>query len=250
MSRSLITILAVVAVAGFAGCAAVARAETAHLTPISNADQPPRTISPYQTWTQDDPHYRFFPGDEVEIVVRSAPELSRTLRIAPDGRITLPLVDPIMAADRTTAELAGEISTAYRSVLRDPSVDVIARGFASQQIFVAGEVRTPGVLDLTAPIDAYQAIARAGGFLTSARPEEVLILRRLPNGEARVYRANLSGDAFKRGLPEIGPLQRFDVIYVPRSPIAEIGLFMQQYVREALPVNFSLFYDLRGESTR
>jgi protein involved in polysaccharide export with SLBB domain len=250
MSRNLITILAVVAVAGFAGCAAVARAETAHITQTSAAPPNTAAISPFQTWTPDDPHYRFFPGDEVEIIVRSAPELSRTLRIAPDGRLTLPMIDPVMAADLTAADLASAIGEGYRTILRDPSIDVIARGFASQQVFVAGEVRTPGVLDLTAPIDAYQAIARSGGFLTTARTQDVLILRRLPTGEARVYRADLSRDAFVRGLPEIGPLQRFDVIYVPRTPIAEIGLFMQHYVREALPVNFSLFYDLRGENRR
>lgn len=241
MARSLVTALAVFAVAGFAGCAAVARGQT--YTPTS-------AVTPYQTWTDEDPDYRFYPGDEVEVLIRSAPELSRTLRIAPDGRIGLPLIAPIMAADRTQRELAAAIEDAYREVLREPSVDVIGRAYGSQQVFVAGEVRTPGVLELSAPIDAFQAVARAGGFLTSARVNEVLILRRLPNGEARVYRADLSNAAIAKGLPQLGPLQRFDVIYVPRSAIAEIGLFMQQYVRDALPVNFSLFYDLRGESRR
>jgi protein involved in polysaccharide export with SLBB domain len=241
MARSLVTALAVFAVAGFAGCAAVARSDT-----VSTVS----AVTPYQTWTDSDPDYRFYPGDEVEILVRSAPELSRTLRIAPDGRIGLPLVPPIMAADRTQQELVAAIEDAYRGILRDPAVDVIGRGYGSQQVFVAGEVRNPGVLDLNAPIDAFQAVARAGGFLTSARTNEVLILRRLPNGEARVYRADLSNQAIAKGLPQIGPLTRFDVIFVPRSTISEIGLFMQQYVRDALPVNFSLFYDLRGESRR
>jgi protein involved in polysaccharide export with SLBB domain len=245
MSRSLVTAFAVLAVAGFAGCAAVARAEPAP-TAISALPQ----SGPYQSWTDADPQYRFFPGDEVEIVVRSAPELSRTLKIAPDGRLNLPLLEPIMAADLTGPELSAIIGKAYSGVLRDPAVDVIGRSFGSQQIYVSGEVRTPGVYELTAPIDAFQAVARAGGFLTSARTNEVLILRRSPGGEARVYRADLSDPAFRAGLSQLGPLQRFDVIFVPRSTIAEIGLFMQQYVREALPVNFSLFYDLRGENRR
>lgn len=241
MSRSLVTAFAVFAVAGFAGCAAVARGQTQPDFPVRPQ------ITAYQTWTEADAPYRFYPGDEVEIVVRSAPELSRTLRIAPDGRISMPLIAPIMAADLTAGEMAATLAESYKSLLRDPSVDVIGRGFGSQQIFVAGEVRTPGVLDISAPIDAFQAIARAGGFLTSARVDEVLILRRTPDGQSRVYRADLSTDAVRQGLPQIGPLQRFDVIYVPRSTISEIGLFMQQYVRDALPVNFSLFYDLKRQ---
>jgi polysaccharide export outer membrane protein len=126
----------------------------------------------------------------------------------------------------------------------------MARGFGSQQVFVAGEVRNPGALEINAPIDAFQAVTRAGGFLTSAHVREVYILRRTPGAAPQVFRADFSSEAIARGLTGIGPLQRFDVVYVPRSPVAEVGLFMQQYVREALPVNFSLFYDLRGEDRR
>lgn len=238
--RSAMTALAVMAVAGFAGCAAVAR----------GAEPTTQAAPVFQTWTSADPEYRFFPGDEVEIVVRTAPELSRTLKIAPDGRIGLPMIAPVMASDLTAPQLSAALSDAYRGILRDPSVDVIARGFGSQQVFVAGEVRTPGALELTAPIDAFQAITRAGGFLTTAHVDEVYILRRMPGGAPRIFRANFSNGALRSGVQAIGPLQRFDVVYVPRSPISEVGLFMQQYVRDALPVNFSLFYDLRGDSKR
>jgi polysaccharide export outer membrane protein len=245
MARSLVTGFAVCAVAGFAGCATIARGETPNLAQI----EPPAITATFAPAAPDDA-YRFFPGDEIEVLVRSAPELSRTVRVAPDGRIGLPMIVPVMAAERSQAELAAAVSQAYAAVLRDPQVDVMARGFGSQQVFVAGEVRNPGVLELSAPIDPFQAITSAGGFLTSAHVREVYIVRRTPGGPARIFRADLSSDAVAQGLNGIGPLQRFDVVYVPRSPIAEIGLFMQQYVREALPVNFSLFYDLRGENGR
>jgi polysaccharide export outer membrane protein len=237
MARSFVTGFAFLAVAGFAGCATIARGQT--LEPAA-----------YEAQRDTAEAYRFFPGDEIEVLVRSAPELSRTVRVAPDGRIGLPMIAPVMAAERNQAELAASVSAAYATVLRDPQVDVMARNFGSQQIFVAGEVRTPGVLEVSAPIDALQAVTRAGGFLTSAHVQEVYVLRRTPGAGTQLFQIDLSADAVRQGLGGAGALQRFDVVYVPRSPIAEVGLFMQQYVREALPVNFSLFYDLRGENGR
>jgi len=192
------------------------------------------------------PAYRFYPGDEIEITVFSAPELTRTVTVAPDGRVALPLVGAVRAADLTAEELHDGLVTAYSEHLRMPELSVTPRTYASRQVFVGGEVARPGIYEMPANIDAFQAVALAGGFLPSARRSDVLVLSRA-SGEAEVTEVDLSPRAMRAGFPDAEPLQRYDVVYVPRSHISQINLFMQQYVRDALPVQFSFYYDLRGD---
>jgi len=234
---------AVMVAAGFAGCAATAHGQTAAQTPTAaQAPAPPPSLG-YSTATPD---YRFFPGDQIEINIYSAPELSRTVTVGPDGRISLPLIAPIVAANMTTAELHDALVAQFASQLRQPELDVIAKGFASRQVFVGGEVARPGVYEMPADIDAFQAVTLAGGFLPSARRNEVLVLSRDPAGASNVHPVDLSNRAIRAGLPNAQPLSRYDVVYVPRSHIAQLNLFMQQYVRDALPVQFGFYYDLNN----
>ncbi|MEJ0059732.1 MAG: polysaccharide biosynthesis/export family protein [Terricaulis sp.] len=242
MARSGIAIVAVLFAAGFAGCAATAHSQTTAPEPAVVVSAPASPMG----YSDAAPAYRFYPGDEIEVTVFSAPELNRTVTVAPDGRISMPLLAPMRAADLTAAELREALVSAYAPHLRMPELDVAARDFASRQVFVGGEVARPGIYDMPAGIDAFQAVTLAGGFLTSARRSEVLVLSRAPGGESDVREVNLSGHALRAGFPGATPLSRYDVVYVPRSHISHVGLFMQQYVRDALPVNFSLFYDVNG----
>ena len=198
------------------------------------------------TYTDASPSYRFFPGDEIEIVVFSAPELNRTVTVAPDGRIAMPLIGAVRAADMTAEELHDALIVAYSTQLRQPELSVVPRTYASRQVFVGGEVARPGIYEMPANIDAYQAVALAGGFLPTARRGDVLVLSRA-SGATEVSEVDLSPRAMRAGFPGAEPLERYDVVYVPRSRISQVNLFMQQYVRDALPVQFSFYYDLRGE---
>ena len=222
-----IAVLAVVAALGLAS----ASAQEAP-TPLAYSDTTPA--------------YRFYPGDEIEITVFSAPELSRNVSVGPDGRIALPLIGAVRAADLTAEELHDSLIAAYSPQLRTPELSVTPRGFGSRQVFVGGEVARPGIYEMPANIDAFQAVALAGGFLPSARRRDVLVLSRT-SGETAVSEVDLSPRAMRQGFPNAQPLQRYDVVYVPRSAISQVNLFMQQYVRDALPVQFSFYYDLRGD---
>jgi protein involved in polysaccharide export with SLBB domain len=224
MSQKAIAAFALMIVAGFAGCAATARADAAH-----------------PTWTAADAEARVFPGDELEIQVWTAPELSRTIKVGPDGRIALPLGRPVMAADRTAAEIEGAMTAALAQSLRDPKVSVSAK-FTNRQVFVGGEVARPGVYELPAGADAMQAVLMAGGFTQAARREQVVLLRRGEGGEQLTMTMNLKTDALRTGRADAPALQRMDVIMAPKKPIAQVGSFMQQYVRDALPASFSVAY--------
>jgi len=197
-------------------------------------------------YSEATPAYRFFAGDEIEITVFSAPELSRVVVVGPDGRIAMPLIAGVRAADLTAEELHDALVAAYATQLRTPELTVTPRSYASRQVFVGGEVARPGIYEMPANIDAFQAVALAGGFLPSARRGDVLVLSRA-GGQTQVTEVDLSPRAMRAGFPNAQPLQRYDVVYVPRSRISQVNLFMQQYVRDALPVQFSFYYDLRGD---
>ncbi len=201
----------------------------------------------WQTAGPDDSSYLLAPGDTVDIVVHSAPELSRTLDIGPDGRLRLPLAAPVIAQARTAEEVAVSLEFALKDELNDPAVDVVPTKFASQQIFVGGEVRDPGMFDLPGQIDPLQATILAGGITRDGRDREVIIIRRLPGGEVRSVVFDLRAGAFNPELAAFLPLRRFDIVYVPRTRISEQNQFVQQYIRSALPIEFSLFYDIRGQ---
>ncbi len=219
-----------------------------------------RTPSPAQTqyfptqpafpsWTDADEGYRFYPGDEIEINVLGAPELSKTVIVAPDGRIAPNLIGNIMIADRNAYELQAMLEGAYSAQLRNPKISIAPKAFASQKIFIGGEVAKPGIYDLPGEIDPLQAITIAGGFLNSAKRDDLVVLRRGAGGQPfmRTYnmRTILSDPNYYAALPR---LRRFDVIWVPKSKIAEAGLFTQQFIRDALPVTIGFNYSIGGRT--
>jgi protein involved in polysaccharide export with SLBB domain len=194
----------------------------------------------YATWSDSEPPYRLYPGDEVDLQVPSAPELNKTLMVQPDGRLNLALAGPVMVADRSISDAEQMISQAYARQLLRPDVSLTVRS-APLKVFVGGEVDKPGVYDMPGDINALQAVIMAGGFHASARRSQVVIIRRGPDGRAMMrtgdLRAGVSDPA-----TDLVPLRRFDVVYVPRSSVSEAGLFVQQYLRDLSPVTLGFNY--------
>jgi len=195
---------------------------------------------PYASWNDYEPPYRFYPGDEIEVTVPSAPELNKTVTVQPDGRISLPLIRAVMAADRTIPELRSELSEAYAGQLLRPVVEISPKA-APLKVFVGGEVGSPGVIDLQGDSDALRAIIQAGGVRTSANLGKVIILRRGPDGRGMMRTVDL-GRGLKSPRADLTPLRRFDIVYVPRSGVASAGLFVQQYLRDLQPIQFGFSY--------
>jgi polysaccharide export outer membrane protein len=204
------------------------------------------TNIPYATWTDDEPDYRFYPGDEIEVTIPSAPELNKVVTVQPDGRIAPPLTQPVMAADRTIPEVQDALSEAYASQLLRPEVYVTAKA-APLKVFVGGEVGNPGIYDMAGDSDALRAVIQAGDFKTSANRKDVIIIRRGPGGRAMMRHANLLGGLKNPGT-DVVPLRRFDIVYVPRSGVASAGVFVQQYFRDLSPIQFGFSYAL-GQQT-
>lgn len=206
-------------------------------------------VFPEKDWRHEDGrdnYYLLAPGDELEIIVHSAPELNRTVTIGPDGRFRMPYSGPITASARTIEAVQIAVQTAMASELKDPDVDVLLTGTTSQRIFVGGEVENPGMFDLPGLIDPLQATIMAGGITDSGRARTVVLMRRMPGGEVKSAVFDLKAGIYDLRLADWTPLRRFDVVWVTRKPIADQNLFVQQYIRNALPIDFSLFYDIAG----
>ncbi len=193
----------------------------------------------YASWREDEPAYRLYPGDVLDVAAPSAPELNRTVTVQPDGRISLPLIRPIMAADRSVQQLEAELTQAYTSQLVRPQIDVDVKTATPLRVFVGGEVGKPGIYDMPGDITALQAVIMAGGFTTTARDRSVVIIRRGPDGRPMMRHANLHSAIFQAGQTDQVPLRRFDIIYVPRTGIANADLFVLQYIRSLTPIDFS-----------
>lgn len=193
----------------------------------------------YADWSDEEPPYRLYPGDELEITVPSAPELNKSGIIQPDGRIALPLIGAVMVADRTLPEIEQVLTAAYASQLLRPRVLVAIKATQPLRVFVGGEVDKPGVYDMPGDINSLQAVIQAGGFRVTAKRDRVVILRRIADGRFMMRTVDLKKGSSQPGV-DLVPLRRFDVVFVPRSSIAEANLFVQQYVRDLLPISFSL----------
>ena len=203
----------------------------------------------YADWSDQEPDYRLYPGDQIDVTIPSAPELSKQgVVVQPDGRVTLSLIDPVMAADRSIPEFQAALTRAYSSQLLRPQVSVTIKAATPLKVFVGGEVGAPGVYDMPGDINSLQAVIQAGGFKTSAKADQVVIIRRGPGGQAMMRTVNLKSAMKSPAGADFVPLRRFDIVYVPRSSVAEAGLFVQQWLRDLSPVQFS--YALNGTTAR
>ena len=201
----------------------------------------------YATWSNDEPAYRLFPGDELDIAVPTAPELAKTVTVQPDGRVSLPLIGPVMVADRTTVEAQDALDAAYASQLRRPEVFVTVKTAGPLRVFVGGDVDKPGVYDMAGDINALQAVIQAGGFKNTAKRDQVVVIRRTSGGGAMMRTVDLKQGIARPDRTDLVPLRRFDIVYVPRTGLASAGIFMQQ-IKDLIPANVGFDYALTNQA--
>jgi protein involved in polysaccharide export with SLBB domain len=184
--------------------------------------------------------YRIQPGDQLDIKLFYNPELNEQVTVRPDGRISLQLAKEVMAAGLTPAQLNDFLTTTYADQLVNPEVTVMLRSFGGQRLFVDGEVNKAGVVNLVGPMTILQAISAVGGLKESARLNEVLIIRRDAENRAKVATVNLEKALDGSDMSHDILLMPFDIVYVPRSHIADINNWVDDYIRKNIPVPISL----------
>jgi polysaccharide export outer membrane protein len=130
--------------------------------------------------------YRLGPEDVIDVFVWKEPDLSTSVVIRPDGKISLPLANELEASGKTAAELQQEITERLRRYVTQPIVNVMVKQINSLKISVLGEVRKPDVYRIKNRVTVLDAIAMAGGFTDLARPNRVIVLRNTPAGPQRI----------------------------------------------------------------
>jgi protein involved in polysaccharide export with SLBB domain len=184
--------------------------------------------------------YRLQPGDVIEIKFFYNPELNEKLEIGPDGEISLQLLNEIKAGGLTREQLRSTIQQGYSGVLKVPEVSVIVRSFVGQRVFVGGEVNAPGLFPLEGRTSILEAIVRAGGFTDRARRSTVLLIRKSPENRPICSTWDLERLLSGEQSGEVEVLRPFDVIFVPKSRIANINVFVDQYIRRVIPIHFAV----------
>jgi protein involved in polysaccharide export with SLBB domain len=173
--------------------------------------------------------YTIQPGDELDIKFFYNPELNETVTVRPDGKISLQLIDEIQAADLEPLELDRQLTDLYSRELRKPVLTVIVRSFTRQRVYVGGEVDTPGLIVLQAGLTTLQAVFQSGGFKETAEPSETLVIRKGDDNKPIPLRIDLAAVMDAGGGSDF-QLQPDDIVYVPKSAIANANKFIDEYI--------------------
>ena len=137
-------------------------------------------------------------GDQLQIRVWRNEELSADEPVRPDGRITVPLIDDVMAAGLTTEELKELISTELSEFITNPDVTVIVVAARSKMAYVLGDVVRSGPVQLLTEVRILDALTQAGGFNVFADRSDILLIRHVDGVEHQFrfdYDAYVAGDA-------------------------------------------------------
>lgn len=162
--------------------------------------------------------YTIGPGDQVKIYVRNNPDITMSVPVRPDGKISIPLVQNMVAAGKTPAQLADDLEEALSQYIRSPLVTVVVTSFQgvySDQIRVVGQATTPQAIPYRDGMTLLDVMIQVGGLTRFAAGNRAKLVRTV-NGEKKTYGINiqslLSGD-----ISENIPMLPGDIIIVPRS---------------------------------
>jgi protein involved in polysaccharide export with SLBB domain len=183
--------------------------------------------------------YRLAPGDEIQVDVLWHPELSSIQMVRPDGRVTAVGVGDVSAAGRTVAELDSSITAVLSTQLANPEVSVLVRHFSDLVIYALGEVKFPGQIKYLAGMHFLDVVGSTGGLTRDGQFHTVLLVkRRGPDGTPVAYRLNVNRAISSGGREDNPPLDPYDIVYVPRSVVAQAAIKMQQiFAAAAAPMD-------------
>jgi polysaccharide biosynthesis/export protein len=235
--------LALCLAAGVSGCSAGAndatRGDAAPAQPSSTKLSPEQCVAGGEIQQaavrNDDEGYVIQPGDVLSVDFYLNPEFNDEPIVRPDGKVTLRLVGDIQAAGLTPSQFAARLDKAYLSELRSPDAAVHVKSTPNRLVFVQGQVTKPGSFALEPGMTALQAVADAGGVTPEAAVNAVLIRRDIC-GQPHGINVDISNAEGKLSNGEDVALMPRDILVIPRSKIANVDLFVKQYIQGILPI--------------
>jgi polysaccharide export outer membrane protein len=156
--------------------------------------------------------FRLGPEDVLDVFVWKEPDLSTTITVRPDGKVSLPLAGELDASGKTATQMQQEVTEKLAQFIKQPVVTVIVKQINSLKISVLGEVRKPDIYKIKNRVTVLDAVAMAGGFTDLARPNRIVVLRKTPAGPERfIVNVNQLVED-KNGTPFY--LEPLDTVYV------------------------------------
>jgi polysaccharide biosynthesis/export protein len=187
----------------------------------AQAQRPPRLT----TVTED--RYRLQPGDVLEVQYRYSPEFNQTVTVQPDGYVSMEIGGDLKIAGLTIEQARQAILREAGKRLQDPVATIVLKEFQRPYFVVAGEVATPGRIEMRERVTAIQAIMLAGGMKESAKSSQVVVFRKINSDTAEVKLLNLKSIRRTSDLENDLTLQPGDMVYVPRDKISKVERFMK-----------------------
>jgi polysaccharide biosynthesis/export protein len=207
-TTSILVIALALAIAGPAG--ASQQAKKGDAKPVA----PTATNSKAPVAATTDPDYVIGAEDVLDVSVWKEPDVSRSVPVRPDGRISLPLINDVTAAGLTPQQLAASVTEKLRTFLNEPQVTIIVTAINSQRVFIVGEVTRAGALPLIPGMTVLQALSSAGGFTPYANMKKIHIVRTRDGKQTMIpfnYKEALKGDNSQQTIK----LEPGDTIVVP-----------------------------------
>jgi len=162
----------------------------------------------------EDPNYVIGPQDVIDVNIWKEADISRTVPVRPDGKISLPLLNDVQAAGLTPTQLGAQITASLKKFVTDPQVTVIVTAINSQRIYVLGEVTRPGAFPLLPGTTVLRGLSSAGGFTQFAKMKGIYVLR-MENGKQVKYPFNYKDVVSGKHAEQDIVLKAGDTIVVP-----------------------------------
>ena len=162
--------------------------------------------------------YRIGPGDSLNIFVWRNPELTVTVPVRPDGRVSIPLVEDVIAIGKTPTALAREYEQRLAKYIKEPLVTVIVEGFVGpipEQVRIIGEASQPRSLPYRADMTLLDAMIAVGGLTKYAAGDDSVIIRTV-NGAQNTYSVHLSSLIRDGDVASNVALQPGDILIIPQ----------------------------------
>jgi polysaccharide biosynthesis/export protein len=194
--------------------ALMAFASTAYAQDKAAQTAPPEASGAASKAAVADPNYVIGGQDVLDVSVWKEAELTRTVPVRPDGKISLPLLNDVQAAGLTPTQLANQITESLKKYVTNPQVTVIVTQINSQRIYILGEVTRAGAYPLLPNMTVLQGLSSAGGFTQFANLKKIYMFR-TENGKQVKFPFNYKDVVNGKSIEENVVLKAGDTIVVP-----------------------------------
>jgi polysaccharide biosynthesis/export protein PslD len=189
---------------------------------------------------------------ELQKAITNAPRgQAKLVSIGPDGNVYLPLLKGIKAAGKTIDELRDMINSEYRYEFNNLNVSILIESITGNRVFVFGEVPRPGPVQMRSPLTLLQLFASVGGYLPTSAMDQVKIMYWNERNEPVLRTVNLYNIMNNLKLEEDMVVPNNSVIYVPKTGIAKVNQWVDQYIKQLFlwqGENLGFSYGLGGKT--